>query len=83
MIERGGQNSDVCAMRFRIGYYHMIFLQISMVDDSTFQRLVALGLRKLLIPWEENTPEQREYYGLLTKEGTDPLTISLDTLGDD
>ncbi|PCG89708.1 Hypothetical protein PENO1_103140 [Penicillium occitanis (nom. inval.)] len=66
-----------------IGYYHMIFLRISMVDDSTFQRLVALGLRKLLIPWEENTPEQREYYGLLTKEGTDPLTISLDTLGDD
>lgn len=27
-----------------------------------FQQLVDVGLRKLLTPWEENAPEQREYY---------------------
>jgi hypothetical protein len=60
MLERGQQISDTCAAMFRIGYYHMVVIRLSM-HDSEFQLLIAVGIGKLLIPWEDNTTEQREY----------------------
>lgn len=47
------------------------------MDPEDFQKLVHVGLRKLLLPWEENSAEQREYY-LWSAESTDPFTVELE-----
>jgi hypothetical protein len=48
------------------------------VTDEIFQVLVAVGIKKLLIPWEENTEDQRDYCLCYAAEGTDPFTIPLE-----
>jgi hypothetical protein len=69
--------SDTCAALFKIGYYHALFIRLNLRPDD-FQKLVDVGFGRLLIPWEENTPEQREYYSEFAAEETDPLTVPLD-----
>ncbi|KUL85565.1 hypothetical protein ZTR_08022 [Talaromyces verruculosus] len=83
MLELGQQISDACAERFRVGYYHMLYVRQSIGDDSDINRLIAVGLRKLLIPWAENTKDQRGFYRCYAGEGTDPLTVSLENEYDD
>ncbi|KAN0075861.1 hypothetical protein V8E54_007131 [Elaphomyces granulatus] len=78
MIESGMEISEDCAHRFKVGFYHM--LEIRMHLEDKFDDLITIGIRKLLLPWDLNTPEQREYYLCLAPEGTDPLTVSLDKI---
>ncbi|KAK2795565.1 hypothetical protein FQN51_000419 [Onygenales sp. PD_10] len=79
MAERNDTISDQCAEKFRLGFYHMAEIRIH-VPATTFDILVRLGIRKMLIPWEDNTPEQQEYYSCLAEPGSDPLTVPLDDL---
>ncbi|KAF5863450.1 hypothetical protein ETB97_010081 [Aspergillus alliaceus] len=69
--------SDTCAALFKIGYYHALLIRLNLHPDK-FQKLVDVGFERLLIPWEKNTPEQREYYSEFAAEGTDPVTVPLD-----
>lgn len=48
MLELGQQISDTCAERFKVGYYHMVYVRQSIGNYSDVQRLIAIGLRKLL-----------------------------------
>ncbi|PGG96415.1 hypothetical protein AJ79_09610 [Helicocarpus griseus UAMH5409] len=75
--ETGLTISDDCATLFAVGYYHMIFLRFNMLG-SEFEELIDVGIEKLLIPWNENTAEQQEYYLCFAPEGSDPLTVELD-----
>ncbi|KAB8229543.1 uncharacterized protein BDW43DRAFT_322169 [Aspergillus alliaceus] len=69
--------SDTCAALFKIGYYHALLIRVNL-RPANFQKLVDVGFERLLIPWEKNTPEQREYYSEFAAEGTDPVTVPLD-----
>ncbi|KAK2795337.1 hypothetical protein FQN50_009763 [Emmonsiellopsis sp. PD_5] len=71
--------SDECAQKFRLGFYHMAEIRLH-VPQTTFDILVRLGIRNMLIPWEHNTPEQQEYYSCLAEPGSDPLTVPLEDL---
>lgn len=71
------QISDTCAPLFPITYYQVYFLRESMETDD-FQKLVEVGLRKLLLLWEENSSDHREFYLCLAAESTDPFTVNLD-----
>ena len=82
MAERSELISDECAQKFRFGYYHIIEIRMY-VNPESFQTLIELGIGKFVIPWAENTPEQREYYCYFAEEGTDPLTVPLEMEGDD
>ncbi|KAK2744711.1 hypothetical protein FQN55_006630 [Onygenales sp. PD_40] len=79
MVQSNDTISDQCAEKFRLGFYHMAEIRIH-VPATTFDILVRLGIRKMLIPWEDNTPEQQEYYSCLAEPGSDPLTVPLDDL---
>ena len=46
--------------------------------ENEFHQLVDVGLRKLLIPWEDNSEEQQEYYSCFAPKGSDPFTVELD-----
>jgi hypothetical protein len=75
--EVGQQISDSCAKLLPISYYQVFFLR-TVMNANQFQKLVDVGLRKLLIPWEKNSSEQREYYLCFATESTDPFTVELD-----
>ncbi|KAJ5943723.1 hypothetical protein N7516_003891 [Penicillium verrucosum] len=74
--EAGQQISDACAKLLPVSYYQVVMIGMWM-DPEDFQKLVHVGLRKLLLPWEENSAEQREYY-LWSAESTDPFTVELE-----
>ncbi|KAJ5577132.1 hypothetical protein N7535_004058 [Penicillium sp. DV-2018c] len=78
MKKAGKTISDACAALFQIGCYHAVPVRLGLEPDD-FDILVDVGFAKLVIPWEENTPEPQEYYSLFAPEGTDPLTVPLDT----
>lgn len=40
-------------------------------------RLVAVGARKLICPWEEDTGEKKEYFQFFALPGICPLTGTL------
>ncbi|KAK9236427.1 hypothetical protein V1525DRAFT_420434 [Lipomyces kononenkoae] len=80
--EAGMLISDSCAKLFPISYYQVLFLRISM-RANRFHQLVDVGLRKLLIPWEENSPEQQEYYSYFAGKGSDPFTVDLSGVEED
>ncbi|KAK9318747.1 hypothetical protein V1517DRAFT_106665 [Lipomyces orientalis] len=80
--EAGILISDSCAKLFPISYYHVLFLRISM-DANDFRHLLDVGLRKLLIPWEQNSPEQQECYYYFAVEGSDPFTVELSEVEED
>lgn len=75
--EAGQQISDACAELLPVSYYQVILIRTYM-DPEDFQKLVHAGLRKLLIPWEENSEEQREYYLCFAEESTDPFTVEFE-----
>ncbi|PKY05132.1 hypothetical protein P168DRAFT_281466 [Aspergillus campestris IBT 28561] len=78
LLEKSGEMiSDICAAQFKIGCYHALLIRLNLKPDP-FQKLLDVGLERLVIPWEDNTLEQKEYYSLLATEGTDPLTTPLD-----
>ncbi|KAJ5143823.1 uncharacterized protein N7515_002610 [Penicillium bovifimosum] len=78
MKEAGKTISNTCATLFQIGCYHAVLVRLKLEPDD-FEILVDVGFGRLIIPWEENTPEQREYYySLFAPEGTDLLTVPLD-----
>lgn len=59
----------------------MVYVRQSIGDDSDVERLIAVGLRKLLIPWAENADDQCDFYRCYAGEGTDPLTVLLENGG--
>ncbi|KAJ2930381.1 hypothetical protein H1R20_g6687, partial [Candolleomyces eurysporus] len=79
-MERKGMTvSDDCAQKFRLQYYQ-IFVIRSWLPTETVDRLVRIGVRNLLVPWEENTDSQKEDYAAaipedLNPEETDPFTV--------
>ncbi|KAJ5888247.1 hypothetical protein N7495_008288 [Penicillium taxi] len=76
-LKTAGQNiSESCAKTFRLGFYNILLLR-KHLSTSDFEELVDVGLRKLLLPWEENSQDQKEYYLCFADEGTDPFTVSL------
>ena len=82
-LEAAGQQiSDACARLLPVSYYQVITIRMYM-EPEIFQKLVDVGHRKLLLPWEENSAEQREYYLCFAAESTDPFTVELEDEEDD
>ncbi|EER37348.1 hypothetical protein HCEG_07266 [Histoplasma capsulatum var. duboisii H88] len=77
MSQDGRTITDQCAEKFQFGFYHMLELRQELSDQAVSD-FISIGGRKLIQPWEKNTPEQREYFGCFAEPGTDPLSVILE-----
>ncbi|PGH08581.1 hypothetical protein GX51_01100 [Blastomyces parvus] len=69
--------SDQCAEKFQFGFYHILELRQAL-SDRAVSDFISIGGRKLILPWERNSPEQREYFECWAEAGADPLSIKLE-----
>ncbi|OAX78741.1 hypothetical protein ACJ72_06951 [Emergomyces africanus] len=69
--------SDQCAEKFKFGFYHILELRQELSDQAVSD-FISIGGRKLILPWEQNTPEQREYFEYFADSGVDPLSVKLE-----
>ncbi|PLN78671.1 hypothetical protein BDW42DRAFT_187218 [Aspergillus taichungensis] len=77
LLENSGEMiSGICATQLKISCYHALLIRLNLKPDK-LQKLLDGGLERLVIPWEDNTPEQQECYSILATAGTDPLTTPL------
>lgn len=60
ILQTGGSISDTCANMLQVGYYHMLSLYYD-IDEDVLTRLKAIGVWKLLQPWNENSLDQRQH----------------------
>lgn len=68
----GGTISTTCANKFQVSHYHMLCLY-DLVKDEDFEMLKRIGIKVLLLPWDENTDEQKEYFEACIEDGGNPL----------
>jgi hypothetical protein len=76
MANRDERVSDACAARSKFGYFHMLEFREELGRGSLDMFLQIRG-RRFLLPWEENTQEQRDYYECFADPGSGPLTTTL------
>ncbi|KLJ06647.1 hypothetical protein EMPG_17859 [Blastomyces silverae] len=69
--------SDQCAEKFQFGFYHILELRQEL-SDRVVGDFISIGGRKLIQPWERNSPEQRGYFECFAEAGADPLSIKLE-----
>lgn len=68
--------SDQCAAMFKLGHYHMYEIRRAS-SALTLHYLIAVGVKKLLVSWDEGTEEQKEYFQFFAPAGACPLTAEL------
>lgn len=70
--------SDQVAAAFKLGHYSLLLTRFALEESgSEVANLVAVGVEKMLHLWEEDTPEQREYFEMFAAPGGFPLTCPL------
>ncbi|EPE02604.1 hypothetical protein F503_06580 [Ophiostoma piceae UAMH 11346] len=68
--------SDRVAAMFRIGHYHLLLVRLE-ASQGILDNLAAVGVKKMVYPWDEDTAEQREYFSFFAQPGACPLTCIL------
>ena len=68
--------SDSVAAMFKTGHYTLLLVRLELSQEQV-DRLVAVGAKKLLRSWEEDSEEQKEYFEFFAPAGTCPLTGTL------
>ncbi|KAK2802646.1 hypothetical protein FQN50_007254 [Emmonsiellopsis sp. PD_5] len=77
MIQNSEYISDDCANKFRFGHYHLLELRQELGQDDT-AKFITVGGRKFIIPWDQNSDDQREFFCVFAEPGADPLTAELE-----
>lgn len=77
MVQRSQTISEDCANHFKFGYYHILELRMELGPQDT-ENFIQIGGRKLILPWDQNSSDQQEYYTCFTMPGTDPLTAVIE-----
>src|SRR5690606_27463871 len=79
MAKRDEQVTDECARSLQCGYYHMFELreELEEPEAEALDTFLKIGGRKFLLPWDQNSPDQRDYYLCFAEAGTDPFTVPL------
>ena len=72
MTKRGEVISDECAKVFQLSFLHMFLLREE-VGPEVMRMLLAIGVRKLVLPWKLNSKDQQEYYQELVECPRDPF----------
>ena len=74
MEQRSQKISNECAKDFQFGFYHILELRQEL-SSSDIENFIQIEGRKLILPWEQNSVDQQEYFTCFAEAGTDPLTV--------
>lgn len=77
MVQHSQAITDQCAEKFQFGVFHILELREELSREA-LKNFIKIGGRKLILPWERNTLEQREYFECFAEGGADPLTVELE-----
>ncbi|KAJ5945314.1 hypothetical protein N7516_005482 [Penicillium verrucosum] len=77
MLQKSEFVSDDCANKFKFGHYHLLELRQELGPEAT-ARFIRVGGRKFILPWDQNSEDQREYFCVFAEPGADPLTTELE-----
>ncbi|KAJ6180831.1 hypothetical protein N7519_011292 [Penicillium mononematosum] len=69
--------SDDCAEKFKFGYYHLLELRQELGAEH-IANFIRVGGRKLMLPWNQNSEDQKEYFSCFAEPGADPFTVELE-----
>ncbi|PWW73762.1 hypothetical protein C7212DRAFT_346707 [Tuber magnatum] len=62
---QGRMIDDVVAKAIPVGCYNMLLVKQRLGDTGALSDFLSIGGQKFQVPWEEDTDDQREYYGMM------------------
>lgn len=77
MVKRSEFVSDDCAHKFKFGHYHLLELRQELGAERTSD-FIRVGGRKFMLPWDQNSEAQKEYFSCFAEPGADPFTVELE-----
>jgi hypothetical protein len=77
MVKRSEFVSDACAHMFKFGHYHLLELRQALGAERTSD-FIRVGGRKFMLPWDQNSEAQKEYFSCFAEPGADPFTVELE-----